>query len=103
IKQLRLELEQLRDRQTALQHTPQPNQADSGNDEDEAADSTDPKDGAAGGRIRRLRLVRLTLALVGAIFLCVAGMHLWHYMQSYQWTDDAEIEGHLDSISTRID
>ena len=29
-------------------------------------------------------------------------MRFWNYLQSYQWTDDAEIDGHLDPISTRI-
>jgi membrane fusion protein (multidrug efflux system) len=48
-------------------------------------------------------LSRLTLALVGATLLCVAGQRVWNYMQLYEWTDDAEIDGHLDPISTRID
>jgi hypothetical protein len=34
--------------------------------------------------------------------LSVGGLRFWNYLQSYQWTDDAEIEGHLDPISTRI-
>ena len=45
---------------------------------------------------------RLILALVVAALLCVGGMRFWNYLQSYEWTDDAEIDGHLDPISTRI-
>jgi membrane fusion protein, multidrug efflux system len=48
------------------------------------------------------RIVRLILALVGAVLLCVGGTRFWNYIQSYQWTDDAEVDGHLDPISTRI-
>ena len=29
-------------------------------------------------------------------------MRFWNYLQSYEWTDDAEIDGHLDPVSTRI-
>jgi membrane fusion protein, multidrug efflux system len=104
IRQLRLELERLRDRQTALQRTPQPNETDIANDaEDEQTGGTDPKDRGDGDRVHRRRPIRLMLALVGAILLCVVGMRLWNYVQSYEWTDDAEINGHLDPISTRID
>jgi membrane fusion protein (multidrug efflux system) len=30
------------------------------------------------------------------------GIRFWNYLKSYEWTDDAEIDGHLDPISTRI-
>jgi membrane fusion protein (multidrug efflux system) len=103
LRQLRLEVERLRDQQTALQRTPQPHESDIGNDaEEEKADSSEQKDSCAGIRMRR-HPVRLMLSLVGAALLCVGGLRLWNYMQSYEWTDDAEIEGHLDPISTRID
>ena len=29
-------------------------------------------------------------------------MRFWKYLQSYEWAGDAEIAGHLDPISTRI-
>ena len=49
------------------------------------------------------RPVRLILALVVAAILCAGGLRFWNYLQSYESTDDAEIDGHLDPISTRID
>ncbi|MGB6565007.1 MAG: HlyD family secretion protein, partial [Candidatus Binataceae bacterium] len=49
------------------------------------------------------RRVKLVLALVVAATLSVGGLRFWNYLQSYEWTDDAEIDGHLDPISTRID
>jgi membrane fusion protein (multidrug efflux system) len=101
IRRLRLELDQLRDRQTALQRTPHTDEADSG-DEDKQTDRPDPRNRTVDDRVHRRRPLRLILALVGAILLCVAGLRLRNYMQSYEWTDDAEIDGHLDPISTRI-
>jgi membrane fusion protein, multidrug efflux system len=101
IRRLRLELDQLRDRQTALERTPQTDEADTG-DEDKQADRLDPRDQTVDDRVHRRRPLRLILALVGATLFCVAGLRLWNYVQSYQWTDDAEINGHLDPISTRI-
>jgi membrane fusion protein, multidrug efflux system len=103
IRQLRSEFERLRDQQTALQHSPQPNETDVADEaEDEQTDGTDPKDRANGGHVHHRRPLRLIVALIGAALLCVAGMRLWNYVQSYEWTDDAEIDGHLDPISTRI-
>src|SRR5580692_1160020 len=40
--------------------------------------------------------------IVGIIVLLVAGFFLWRYFDSYEDTDDAEIDGHLNSISTRV-
>jgi membrane fusion protein, multidrug efflux system len=46
---------------------------------------------------------RFRLALiVGGIVLLVAGFFLWRYLGSYESTDDAQIDGHLNSISTRV-
>lgn len=46
---------------------------------------------------------RFRLALiVGGIVLLVAGFFLWRYLGSYEGTDDAQIDGHLNAISTRV-
>lgn len=45
--------------------------------------------------------VRMALIL-GAIVLVVAGFFLWRYFTSYESTDDAQIDGHLNSISARV-
>jgi membrane fusion protein (multidrug efflux system) len=46
---------------------------------------------------------RFRLALiVGGIVLLVAGFFLWRYLGSYESTDDAQIDGHLNSISARV-
>jgi membrane fusion protein, multidrug efflux system len=51
---------------------------------------------------RSFRPIHLAAALIGAALFAVGGLHFWNYLNSYQWTDDAEIDGHLDPISTRI-
>jgi membrane fusion protein, multidrug efflux system len=51
---------------------------------------------------RRLSPVRIALALVTAAILCVGGFQLWKYVQSYQDTDDAQVDGYLDPVSSRI-
>jgi multidrug resistance efflux pump len=34
--------------------------------------------------------------------LCVGGFKLWKYFQSYENTDDAQVDGYLDPIGSRI-
>jgi len=46
---------------------------------------------------------RFRLALiVGGIVVLVAGFFLWRYLGSYESTDDAQIDGHLNAISARV-
>src|SRR5271154_4860869 len=45
--------------------------------------------------------VRLFLIL-GVVGLLVAVFFLWRYFASYENTDDAAIDGHLNSISARV-
>src|SRR5271167_585610 len=40
--------------------------------------------------------------IVGIIVILVAGFFLWRYFASYEDTDDAQIDGHLNSISARV-
>jgi membrane fusion protein (multidrug efflux system) len=44
---------------------------------------------------------RMALILSGIVLL-VAGFFLWRYFTSYESTDDAQIDGHLNSISARV-
>jgi membrane fusion protein (multidrug efflux system) len=39
---------------------------------------------------------------VAAVVLLVAGVLVYRYVASYESTDDAEVDGHINSISTRI-
>jgi hypothetical protein len=47
---------------------------------------------------KKLLLAALLVLTVGAI-----SPFAWNYLQSYQATDDAEIDGHIDPLSSRID
>ena len=99
IGRLRRELERLRVRQEALRRTPQPQAPEISEDDIDA-----PSGNQVNGRRALLRghPWRIVLTLVIALILGAAGLRFWNYIQSYEWTDDAEIDGHLDPISTRI-
>jgi membrane fusion protein, multidrug efflux system len=103
VERLRLEVEHLREQQQTLTRTPQSNDIGVSDDEAEADQTADahPKDPGNRDRVLR-RPARLILALVAAALLFLGGMRFWNYVTSYEWTDDAEIDGHLDPISTRI-
>jgi membrane fusion protein (multidrug efflux system) len=42
------------------------------------------------------------LIIIGIILLLIAGYFLFRYLNSYENTDDAEVDGHTDPISARI-
>jgi len=63
------------------------------------------QDGEASYR-RRVALLRSPRAKWGLIFaallLVVGGVLLWRYFASYESTDDAQVDGHLNSVSARV-
>lgn len=44
----------------------------------------------------------MTAGLILAAVLILAGILLWNYLQSYESTDDAQVDGHINALSTRI-
>jgi membrane fusion protein (multidrug efflux system) len=103
VERLQLEVEDLLDHQKAFQKTPPSKDLQAGDEvEKHEGDDFSTRDPAGRHGVLSRRPVRLVLALVVAALLCVGGMRFWNYLQSYEWTDDAEIDGHLDPISTRI-
>jgi membrane fusion protein, multidrug efflux system len=40
--------------------------------------------------------------IIGIVVLLVAGFFLWRYFNSYESTDDAQIDGHLNPVSARV-
>ena len=53
----------------------------------------------AGVRVHPMKMLLLLCLLA---FLAVAGRTTWRYLQSYESTDDSQIDGHIHSISARI-
>jgi membrane fusion protein, multidrug efflux system len=103
VERLRHEVDRLRDQQQALHRTLQSSAPQVDNDtEHQESDDSNTKDPGDRGRVLHRRPVKLILALVVAATLSMGGLRFWNYVQSYEWTDDAEIDGHLDPISTHI-
>ena len=50
---------------------------------------------------RRNPRLRMLLIIV-VIILLIGGLLLWRYLGSYESTDDAQIDGHLNSVSARV-
>jgi membrane fusion protein (multidrug efflux system) len=80
-----------------------PNPANDGRPRIEMTDESKRAQGG-GGRPwpRRLRRRILPLALLVAAMGVVAPL-AWSYLQSYESTDDAQIDGHIDPTSSRVD
>jgi membrane fusion protein (multidrug efflux system) len=98
IRHLRLELERLQ----ALQRSPQADDDDLGDEAgDEQSDDSQPGS-PADHAARRWRPVHLIIAAALVAGLCVGAYRFWNYLQSYQSTDDAQMNGYLDPISSRI-
>jgi membrane fusion protein, multidrug efflux system len=62
------------------------------------AETTRPPVRRRPSRSRAPILVAITLV----ILLAVGGYFLWQYLSSYESTDDAQIDGHINAISARI-
>ena len=54
-------------------------------------------------RLKKNRALRTAVFLVFAVVVSVGGFLLWRYFQSYESTDDAQIDAHISSVSSRID
>src|SRR5277367_4476471 len=51
---------------------------------------------------RGRKLGRILIAVVIVAVLAVGGFFLWRYLNTYEPTDDAQIDGHINAISARI-
>ncbi len=51
---------------------------------------------------KRARIGRLLVFVVVIAVLVSAGYYLWKYLNTYETTDDAQIDGHINAISGRI-
>jgi len=53
--------------------------------------------------VRARRPIRIAAAAILAAVAAVAGVCVWNYVHSYEWTDDAQVDGHLDPVSARVE
>jgi membrane fusion protein, multidrug efflux system len=48
------------------------------------------------------RFTRLVIIIAALALVVVAGVFLWRYFNTYESTDDAQIDGHINAVSARI-
>jgi membrane fusion protein, multidrug efflux system len=58
--------------------------------------------GAGGGSRKRKGSWQVAAAACMFLVAAAASPFVWNYLQSYQSTDDAEIDGHIDPLSSRL-
>ena len=51
---------------------------------------------------KRRRFGRLVIVMAVLALVVVAGVFLWRYFNTYESTDDAQIDGHINAVSARI-
>src|ERR1700735_976486 len=88
IRRLRLQLERLE----AFRQTPQSHEADSADEGSTDDDAKHPNNPAEPNQARYRSPMRMALVAIVAVVLCVGGLQFWKYLQSYQDTDDAEVD-----------
>jgi len=50
----------------------------------------------------RRKLVRMIVLIAVLIILAAGGYYAWKYFSTYESTDDAQVDGHINAISARI-
>ncbi len=96
IQELREEIRRLRQEQNG-----KPDQNGNGTAANE--DQTKPKPAERAGGFVRQHPVGLVAGIIALIVLAAGGYFLLQYFSSYESTDDARIEGHINSITPRVD
>ena len=51
---------------------------------------------------RKKGMLRVVILIAIVAVLAVSGFFLWRYLNTYESTDDAQVDGHIDAISARI-
>jgi membrane fusion protein (multidrug efflux system) len=51
---------------------------------------------------KRRRAARYLVIVAVVVVLAAGGYYLWKYLNTYETTDDAQIDGHINAISGRI-
>jgi membrane fusion protein (multidrug efflux system) len=51
---------------------------------------------------KKRKVVRYVVVAMVLVVLAVGGVYLWRYLNTYESTDDAQVDGHINSVSGRI-
>src|SRR5580700_9317115 len=51
---------------------------------------------------KKRKVVRYVVVAMVLVVLAVGGIYLWRYLNTYESTDDAQVDGHINSVSGRI-
>ena len=51
---------------------------------------------------KKRRIGRIIVLLLVVVILASAGYYVWRYLNTYESTDDAQIDGHIHAVSGRI-
>ena len=68
----------------------------------ELPDRVDGKHGTSGGPLFSRRSKRVLLVMMLVLAIGAVSPFAWNYLESYESTDDAQIDGHIDPLSSRI-
>lgn len=102
-QRLRDEIQRLRDEQQRLRDEQEKMRADrqkaDGQKNEPKKEAPPPEEPKKKGGIRPLTIIIL---LVVVFALAIGGFFLWGYLDSYEATDDAQIDGHIDAVSSRL-
>src|SRR5882757_8125377 len=114
VQRLRDEQQHLRDEQEKLRQA-NASQTSGGQDKTDSPESQTKPEGAAPApdqaagqkpaepeKKKGLSPVAIVVIVVVVIALAIGGFVLWGYLSSYESTDDAQIDGHINSVSSRI-
>jgi membrane fusion protein (multidrug efflux system) len=105
IARLREEVKLLRHRHEALQSIPQVPAQDgelTAYAPGRGQEQQDRPPGARQSNLARRRFLRAAAAVLLTAAALVGGDRWWQYVSSYESTDDAQIDGHLNPVSSRI-
>jgi membrane fusion protein (multidrug efflux system) len=51
---------------------------------------------------RKIKIGRILVVVAVCAVLAIGGVYLWRYLNTYETTDDAQIDGHINAVSGRI-
>jgi membrane fusion protein (multidrug efflux system) len=114
---LRVEIEQLREEQKKLKEEKESGQKngnkggkkDDGKEDEQSEDDNKKEDDqpkepflTRASNWTKAHPLAVILILIGLVVLVIGGIFLWRYLNSFESTDDAQVDGHINQISSRI-